>query len=183
MKGASHHLGDVSFENVKPLADGRRLDGWVVEELLCIARGGLLPGAQAAVWALCFGAIAPRRLSWVVSELLDIVEEAHLPVEVRAQAAEAAGNQLAFTKRSSLRRVASTCLIRQLTAPQPELRFWSAFSLGQLRTKQAKHQLRLLLDDETVIDGYRSVGEEASDALDWIEGRNPPARSKPFESL
>jgi hypothetical protein len=175
-------LGEVSFDSVKPLADGRRLDSSIVDQLLRTARGGVLPGAQAAVWALGFGTIAPRRLHRVVLELLDIVADADLPVGVRAQAAEAVGDQLAFTKRSSLRRVASTCLIRQLSSPQPELRFWSAFSLGKLRAKQAKHRLRALITDDARLEGFWSVGEEASDALQRIDGRVPPTRLRPSDA-
>jgi len=103
--------------------------------------------------------------------LIDLLDDVDLPIDVRAQAAEALGDQLQMTKRSALQRVAVTYLIRQLDDRGPELRFWSAFSLGKLGAKRARKPLRELLTDESIAARFWTVGHEASDALDRIEGR------------
>jgi len=76
-----------------------------------------------------------------------------------------------MTKRSALQRVAVTDLIRRLDDRAPELHFWSAFSLGKLGAKQARTQLRSFPTGKAIAAGFWTVGHEASDALDRIEGR------------
>lgn len=162
--------GDV-WEQAKALENAGRLRGKTIDDLLATARRGQLPGAQAAVHALGFGRVPSKRLAEVVSALIHLLDDVDLPVDVRAQAAEALGDQLQMTKRSALQRVAVTHLIRQLDDRAPELRFWSAFSLGKLGAKRARKPLRQLLADESIAEGFWTVSKEASDALDRIDGR------------
>jgi len=58
------------------------------------------------------------------------------------------------------------------------VRFWSAFALGKLRSRRAVAHLRDLLTDATGVPGWWSVGEEAFDAIEVIEGRTPPERTR-----
>lgn len=120
---------------------------------------------------LGFGKVTSKRLTDVVSALIDLLDDVDLPVDVRAQAAEAPGDQLQMTELSALQRVAVIHLVRQLGYRAPELRFWSAFSLGKLGEKRARKPLRQLPTDESIATGFLTVGHEASDALDRIEGR------------
>jgi hypothetical protein len=58
------------------------------------------------------------------------------------------------------------------------VRFWSAFALGSMRYHAALPVLRKLAAGDTASFGnWWTVGEEASDAVDWIEGHEPPGRS------
>ena len=164
------------FEQAKDLEAGGRLRGAVIDDLIATARRGRVPAAPAAVHVLGFGSVPAKRLAGVVAALVDLMEDADLPLDVRARAAEALGDRLQCTKRSSLRRVVVARLVRQLDSRAPELRFWSAFSLGKLEATRSRHQLRRLVADEAVVPGWWAVGQEASDALDRIEGRVPPAR-------
>ncbi len=67
-------------------------------------------------------------------------------------------------------------MVDDLHDAEPEVRFWSAFSLGQLRARQARTALAVLVDDDTLLPGWWSVGDEAADALMLIAGREPPDR-------
>lgn len=66
--------------------------------------------------------------------------------------------------------------MKHLTDAAPEVRFWAAFSLGTMRARQARAALAGLVDDDKVLPGWWSVGEEAADALDAIAGRESPDR-------
>ena len=59
--------------------------------------------------------------------------------------------------------------IEALQAPEPEVRFWSAFALGQLRDRGALPALeRLATTDRAVVPGWWAVTEEARDAITAI---------------
>jgi HEAT repeat protein len=128
--------------------------------------------SEAAMYVFQMAAVPKRRLHHVVVGLLDIIDDSALSADVRAQAAEAVGDQLAYTKQRSLRKTATARLTARLADRAPEVRFWSAFSLGKLGAKRARPALRALTGDENIVAGWWSVGREAADALDWIEGRH-----------
>jgi hypothetical protein len=67
-------------------------------------------------------------------------------------------------------------LTKHLADPAPEVRFWVAFTLDKLRAKQARVALVRLVADDTMVPRWWSVGDEATDALDRIAGREPPDR-------
>jgi hypothetical protein len=68
-------------------------------------------------------------------------------------------------------------LIGLLHDPAPEVHFWAAFAAGSLRYRPALPTLEQLARTDTAwFGGWWTVGEEASDAMDRIEGREPPAR-------
>lgn len=74
-------------------------------------------------------------------------------------------------------RRAGGLLIRMLCDPTPEVRFWSCFALGMMCYRPALPALNALANKDLANhSNWWSVGEEASDAIDWIKGRTPPER-------
>ena len=146
----------------------------MIQSLLRAANAGG-DNAESSVYALSFGLLARRQRRGVIIALIEILEDRRLPTAVRAQAPEGIGAQMG-AKQSALRRRAAYALIRQLRDPAPEVRFWSAFGLRLLGAKEARHPLRALRTDTALVPGWWTVGSEASDALDSIEGRAPPFR-------
>jgi HEAT repeat protein len=77
---------------------------------------------------------------------------------VRAHCAEALG---ALRARSAV-----PSLIEALNDVHPEVRYWSAYALGEIRDSRATSALQHLVDhDSTIIDGVGSVSDEAHQAL------------------
>ena len=113
--------------------------------------------------------------------MLDVLSDTDRTGRVRGQAAGAIAEQLEFSSSADpMRRVAEATLLELLHDPSPMVRFWSAFALGKLRTTAALPVLQELKKDRTPVPLWWTVGEEASDAIELIEGRHPPARvSKP----
>jgi hypothetical protein len=109
-------------------------------------------------------------LAQVVGGLLAIVTDDGLPPSQRGFAAEAVGEQLEFARRGRLRSLAISRLIDALGDPEPEVRFWAAFSLGTLRAARARGHLVRLTADPTPVPGWWSVGNEAHDAIRRIDG-------------
>ena len=70
-------------------------------------------------------------------------------------------------------------LIEHLVDRDPDVRFWCAYAVGELRTKAAVPVLRQLVNDRTVVPQWWSVGLEARDALDVIAGGTWPDRIGP----
>jgi hypothetical protein len=99
-----------------------------------------------------------------VLELLRIVEDGDIHPIMRGGSAEAVGIWLP-TKQRSLRRIAIRRLLIQLHDEAPDVRFWCSFTLGQLRAKQARSMLQRLTIDQTIVEGWWSVGHEARTAL------------------
>ena len=148
----------------------------VVGELIGEVRSGTERAAMAA-WALGFGEVPRNLRSRAVRVLLEVAADRTRPELVRAHATEAVAEQLRFSDSTDRDHQATESeMMALLSDASPAVRFWSAFTLGQLRTTAAVPLLRALTDDGTVVPGWWSVGEEASDAIDIIEGREPPER-------
>ena len=105
-----------------------------------------------------------------VSRLLALASDHSLSCERRGYLAEAVGAQLQCSKRRKLTRQAAYGLIDLLGDPCPQVRFWSAFSLGTIRARVARRALRSASHDSTAVEGWWTVGDEAADALAHIEG-------------
>ena len=150
----------------------------VAAALIEIVRSRQDDRAEMAAWALGFGELAPASLTGVVEALCSVIGDTARPVQVRAQAAEAVAQQLEDCAGHRLRPVATDLLIEMLSDASAAVRFWSAFGLGKLRAAAAVPALRSLVDDETPLTGWWTVGEEAIDAIDTIEGRTPPERAR-----
>ena len=81
---------------------------------------------------------------------------------VRGEAAEA----LAHCHRQRSHEV----LLAALQDPSKEVRFWCAFSLGEMAEKRALVSLRRLTDsDKRMVKGFHSVAKEAADAIENIQ--------------
>jgi HEAT repeat protein len=140
-----------------------------------IMRGAKTPESRyAAAWALSQPEV---RSVQVMPALIEALEDAHEDMDVRGQAAESLG--LLFGGRvgkAGYERVGHT-LVGFLEHPDPALRFWCAYALGQLGFRPALPTLRLLAHgDERLYKLWWTVGEEAEDAMDVIEGRRPQDR-------
>jgi HEAT repeat protein len=128
---------------------------------------------EASAYAL--GCINPgARARAVIKTLVRVLENPDVP-RVRAQTAESLTQLLQF-RRGRLRRAAETALIEHLSDDEPDVRFWCAYAVGELRTKAAIPALRRLARDRSVVPGWWSVGMEAGDALKVIAGGTWPER-------
>lgn len=109
--------------------------------------------------------------------LTDNTESAH----VRGQAAEALGNHLQLAEpRSRRRHQVGRALHAMLDRPDADLRYWVTFAPGLLRYRPALPALaKLAAEDVRVVNGLTRVCDEAMAAMDWIEGRPPPADAPP----
>jgi HEAT repeat protein len=84
---------------------------------------------------------------------------------VRGQAAEALGNIFFWEGGGP----AVEPLIAALGDSSSEVRFWSAFALGQIRARQALPILgQLAATDDAIVPGWWSVKMEAADAVTTI---------------
>lgn len=162
----------TGFEDAKGLVASGRLSGATIDALIRIPYGDPTNG-EAAVYALGAAKVRRRNARRVVLTLVAILEDSTLKNEVRAQAPEEIGVHVHHQQRA-LRRLAVNALRRQLRDPSPDVRFWSAFGLALLSEREARHDLRRLQHDQAIVPGWWSLGDEASDALDIIEGRIPP---------
>lgn len=122
---------------------------------------------EASAYAL--GYISPGGAARAVIEALVSVLDGHDIPRVRAQAAESLAQLLRF-RRGRLRASSERVLIQHLSDADADVRFWCAYAVGELRTKAAVSSLRQLANDRTVVPGWWSVGVEARDALEVING-------------
>ncbi len=110
--------------------------------------------------------------------LLELYCRSDLPPRVRGQAAEGLANTLGYTdRRRRIFRQSAAALIQGLRDDSAEVRFWSAFALGQMHARQASPELaRVVAEDTAFCPGWWYVHEEASDALGHIRGVDVPDR-------
>jgi HEAT repeat protein len=149
----------------------------IVAELLELVRHGTDDRAEVGAWAFAFGEIPQRLRIGTLRSLLDVLADSGRPAEVRGGVAEAVAEQLEFSEETELlRRAAEAVLIGLLDDDSAVVRFWAAFGLGKLKTPAALPALQALTGDDTPVPRWWTVGEEAADAIEWIEGRVPPGR-------
>lgn len=143
-----------------------------------------LTGEQrfAVVYALALTGCALRDPR-VRPALLRVLGDAGEAPRVRGIAAEGLGNLHGScfgvgAERDAAFEATGALLTAMLSDPAPEVRFWSAFALGSLGYRAALPRLRAVAAaDAGWFANWWTVGEEASDAVDRIEGRAPPDRS------
>ena len=126
----------------------------------------------------CFGELAPEARGDVVDALLSVLVDEGRHERLRGQVAEAIGEQLEFRPDERVRRVATDLLTNLLNDANATVRFWSAIALGKRSAVSALPALRALAADLSMVTGWWTVGEEATDAIDTIEGRTPPPRHR-----
>ena len=105
----------------------------------------------------------------VVAALEQAVNDKSENPRVRGYAAEAL--HLNHRKKSH------DVLLRDLTDPSKQVRFWCAYSLGQVAEHRAIPALeRLSVSDNRVVKGYHSVAKEAADAVQAIKANKAHRR-------
>jgi hypothetical protein len=125
----------------------------------------------AATYALAFMR-DDEAATTLVALVLDHEEDEH----IRGQAAE--GLDHFGREGAPHRRIAVRTALRGLDDPSPVVRFWCAFALGAMEYRPAIPALRRLASgDKAVCPGWWRVCDEASDAIDLMEGRDPPERT------
>jgi hypothetical protein len=155
------------------------LDRTLTEEVLATLENRVEPfKAEKAAYVLGFADYPTDLEQLVVAALLRVLADASRPDLVRGQAAESIGNVLAFKSRHRQRTQAGRILIDCLGDPSPVVRFWSAFALGSMPYRKALPALRVLTTDQEICPDWWRVGDEASDAIDRIKGREPPDRDR-----
>jgi HEAT repeat protein len=122
------------------------------------------PNVRAkAAWALGFHPQGQQAAGSLLRALGDREEEA----DVRAHAAEALGHladRLGEREPDVL-----GALLHGLRDASPEVRFWSAFALGNLADEAAIPALELLATrDEESVPGWWSIRKEANDSIKQI---------------
>ncbi|MEP6538051.1 MAG: HEAT repeat domain-containing protein [Bryobacteraceae bacterium] len=120
-----------------------------------VLRGGTIFEQVDAVDAIAMAEGNAR----VRRTLIGLVEDTAAPLEVRDRATE-------MLHLFSSRTAAEAC-IRALKDPAPSIRFWAAYSLGQISSWNSDYRieataaLKRMLNDEAVAPGWWSVGREA----------------------
>lgn len=138
----------------------------------------LWTGKTPNVRELACYALACMHYPQLTSTFIECLQNVNEAENVRSQAAEALGMLYGnAVKRSSDYRSAEAVLLTSLSDSSPAVRFWCCFALGCMKSKRAMKQLsRLKSSDKSLYPGWWFVREEASDALDMIQGRIPPDR-------
>ena len=101
-----------------------------------------------------------RSVRQVGPVLCRIVADSQRSGHERGLAADALA-KLVFVGRS-----ATTALLRALSDGEIETRWWAAFALGVVGDLRALGPLKAATNDESVLEGWWSVGKEAQDALE-----------------
>lgn len=128
--------------------------------------GGEEEGRAAAAYVLGFNGLSDA--SDVLAHRLSDPDES--PV-VRAYAAEGLGHLLQYQPVLAEIRLA---IVSCLNDPEPQVRFWCAFSAGVLDLQESRPRLEQLRDDEAFVEGWWTVGEEAEWALRCLDGEAHP---------
>ena len=143
---------------------------WEATKALCkLGRGAamfrrlLLEGHTAQVRKAAAYALGCFQDQGATADLCRVLKSASEEPSVRGQAAEALGYLRDHSAFSSLLEAASD--------PSPEVRFWTAFALGQLGDRRAEPVLdRLSQGDSAHVEGWGTVAEEAGRALEELRG-------------
>ncbi len=140
---------------------------WEGAKALCaLGRGGalfreLLMGADAEARRVAAYALGCLRERSAEEDLCRVLESAAEAPAVKGQAAEALGY---LALESSL-----PCLLRAAHDPSPEVRFWTAFALGQIGSHEGEPVLEQLAEtDHASVEGWGKVSAEAAMALETI---------------
>jgi len=75
-------------------------------------------------------------------------------------------------------------ILRGLDDQSVEVRFWACYAAGTLRVEAALPKLQKLANiDSEVCPNWWRVSEEATDAIEWIHGRETPSRQTKTEGV
>jgi HEAT repeat protein len=123
-------------------------------------------GRAAAAYVLGFNGASEA--SDVLARRLADADESP---KVRAYAAEGLGHLL---QGGPVLADARATVVSCLRDPEAEVRFWCAFATGALDLQEARPQLEQLTADEAQVEGWWTVGEEATWALRCLDGEEDP---------
>lgn len=145
---------------------GRRANGVLARHLLADPDPGVRESAAYGLGAQ----FDPRTDEAAFKPLLAALEnQAELP-NVRAQTAESLGNIIGRSdRRARPYRQAQRALTLALEDTAPEVRFWAAFALGEMRSRAALPKLRELAStDAAICPRWWAIKDEAADAIECI---------------
>jgi HEAT repeat protein len=156
----------VAFEAAKLI--WKDTDVRLERHLIQTLRKGPRPfNRTAAAYAMSAMVHRPR----VIAALEQAVDDKAENPRVRGQAAEALA--------TNHRKKSHDLLLKNLTDPCKEVRFWCAYTLGQMSESQAIPALEMLTSsDKRVVKGFHSVAKEASDAVKEIKAKKAHRRKK-----
>ncbi len=136
--------------------------------LIRTLKKGLRPFNRSAA-AHAMGAILHRPR--IIAALEQSVNNKSENPRVRGEAAEAL--HLNHRKRSH------DLLLKNLTDPSKEVRFWCAYTLGQMAERRAIPALEMLsASDNRIIRGFHSVAKEAAETIKTIKASKAHRRKK-----
>ncbi len=115
---------------------------------------------QRAAAAYALGLLADERAR---PPLVQVLSDPKADPKVRGHAAEALAH-LGDER-------AADHLVAALNDRSVEVRYWSAFALGQLRNKKAVPELKRLLTNKAVLPGWGRISDAAKEAIASIEAR------------
>jgi HEAT repeat protein len=150
---------DLNWEAAKSLGilQGKR----AVRPLIDFLLEAEAPEKRAAA-AYALGLIGDKK---ALDALLQALLNQNEAATVRGYAAEA----LAFLGDTR----AVIPLIDSLRDRLPEVRFWSAYALGEIGDERASADLkRLIATDEGILPGWGKISEEAANAVESIQARS-----------
>jgi hypothetical protein len=129
---------------------------------------------EAAAYALSW--VPGRRNQKPLKVLLDTFEKVEESPSVRAQTLEGFGLQRP-TKRSRLWSRVESAILHGLADDSTEVRFWACYAAGTLQVQSALPKLQELAEtDFEICPNWWQVSEEATDAIEWIHGRETSTR-------
>lgn len=133
---------------------------------------------EAAAYGMRNLELKTVRIPEAVPVLLEVLGNVAEEIRIRVEAAESVGEILAYQdRRRKTFRQAVRVLINVLSDPAPEVRFWSAFALGQMDAGAALNELRrVATTDEAMCPRWWLVRDEAADAIAHILGQPTPVR-------
>jgi HEAT repeat protein len=142
-------------------------DSSLERPLLSTLKNGRRPFNRAAA---AF-AMQILRTSKTIRALERTVESNTEHPRVRGEAAEALAH--------GHRKKSHDVLLKGLSNPSKDVRFWCAFALGEMAEQRAIVALtRLAATDKRMVKGFWSVAKEAADAIENIERGNKDHRRK-----
>jgi HEAT repeat protein len=133
---------------------------------------------EAAAYGLRDYEMHTGRKAGSIQPLLAILGNMAEDARIRGTAAETLGVILSSAdRRRKVFRQAARVLVDALHDPAPEVRFWAAYALGEMQSRVALDELRRVADsDQAMCPGWWLVRDEASGAIDRIQGQPWPER-------
>lgn len=163
---------EEAFEAAKALSNLPRLSAKRITGVLAEAK--YVHNREAAAYALSWLQRKDRTES--LRALLNIFNDANENPSVRGQALEGLGIQRP-TVRHKLWSEVERAVLDGLKSDAVEVRFWACYAAGTLRMKSALPQLQeLAQNDPMICPAWWRVSDEATDAIEWIHGRNTETR-------